>query len=475
MHSGKTENSCESPFGVGSVSETLAANSISTPESREKNEIVRKVSKRRRFTSPEIRRDPAIGQEKQLFSSKEEDRGAEEEISSRAGEKTASTLAATAPPRPPPSTNIVFSRKDESRVRRCTNVHFVTLAGATFEIDERYIPIKVIGHGAYGIVIACKDNVSGGKVAIKKIPGAFSDVIEAKRVLREIKLLLAFDHDNLMCAMEVFRPPSQSKCQDIYIVSALMETDLHRIIYSKQDLTDDHTQYFTYQILRALKYMHSAQVLHRDLKPSNVLLNSNCDLKICDFGLARGIHEESDLTEYVVTRWYRAPEIMLSCQQYSKAVDVWSVGCILAELIARKPLFPGDDYIHQLQLITQKIGTPASEDMAFIRSDRARRFMAHLPLCPKTRWSDLFRGVNAQALDLLDKMLVFNPAKRITVQEALKHPYLESLHCDEDEPVADFKFDFTFDATISSADEARESIFENSGSSESAGELPSPK
>ena len=162
-------------------------------------------------------------------------------------------------------------------------------------------------------------------------------------------------------------------------MSELMETDLHRIIYSRQELTDDHIQYFIYQILCSLKYMHSANVLHRDLKPANVLLNSNCDLKVCDFGLARyvgtvagadndcrlpsvascsGVDERSvDLTEYVVTRWYRAPEIMLSCQEYTKAIDVWSVGCIFAELLGSKPLFPGDDYIHQLRIITDVLGT----------------------------------------------------------------------------------------------------------------------
>jgi serine/threonine protein kinase len=116
-----------------------------------------------------------------------------------------------------------------------------------------------------------------------------------------------------------------------------METDLHRIIYSRQPLTIDHIQYFVYQMLRGLKYIHAANVLHRDLKPSNILVNSNCDLKICDFGLARGVEDEQsgELTEYVVTRWYRAPEIMLACQDYSKAIDVWSVGCIFAELLAR--------------------------------------------------------------------------------------------------------------------------------------------
>jgi mitogen-activated protein kinase 1/3 len=126
----------------------------------------------------------------------------------------------------------------------------------------------------------------------------------------------------------------------------LMETDMHRVIRT-QDLSDDHCQYFIYQTLRALKAMHSANVLHRDLKPSNLLLNANCDLKVCDFGLARSAASQEDnsgfMTEYVATRWYRAPEIMLTFKEYTKAIDVWSIGCILAEMLSGKPLFPGKD------------------------------------------------------------------------------------------------------------------------------------
>lgn len=112
-------------------------------------------------------------------------------------------------------------------------------------------------------------------------------------------------------------------------------------------------QYFLYQLLRGLKYVHSANVLHRDLKPSNLLLNANCDLKIGDFGLARTTSETDFMTEYVVTRWYRAPELLLNCSEYTAAIDIWSVGCILGEIMTREPLFPGKDYVHQLRLITE--------------------------------------------------------------------------------------------------------------------------
>ena len=226
------------------------------------------------------------------------------------------------------------------------------------QVDAKYEFIKAIGHGAYGVVISCRNTETGQKVAIKKIPRAFDDIVDAKRILREIKLLQHLQHENVMGIIDILKPRSFESFEDVYIVSDLMETDLHRIIYSRQDLTDDHVQYFIYQVLRAVKYIHSAKVLHRDLKPSNLLLNSNCDLKVCDFGLARGIDDRTsqDLTEYVVTRWYRAPEIMLSEDDYSMAVDLWSCGCILAELLGRKPIFPGEDYIHQLQCIVEILG-----------------------------------------------------------------------------------------------------------------------
>lgn len=195
--------------------------------------------------------------------------------------------------------------------------------GTTFIVDDRFSYIKKIGQGAYGVVVAANDSKAGSKVGIKKIPNAFEDLIDAKRILREIKLLGFFDHENIISLLDVQLPPSRSGYNDIYIVTDLMETDLHRVVYSRQDLSDDHIQYFMYQILRGLLYMHSANVIHRDLKPSNLLVNKNCDLKICDLGLARGYDRETEnLTEYVVTRWYRAPEVILNSSMYTKQIDV---------------------------------------------------------------------------------------------------------------------------------------------------------
>jgi mitogen-activated protein kinase 1/3 len=211
-------------------------------------------------------------------------------------------------------------------------------------------------------------------VAIKRIHKVFQDLIDAKRILREIMLLRHLGgHENVMGLVDLMTlPPGTTDFRDLYIITELFECDLDRIISSKQPLTESHVQYFIYQILRGLKYIHSANVIHRDLKPSNLLVNANCDLAICDFGLARGISAfESRLTEYVVTRWYRAPELLLENRKYGKEVDIWSCGCILAEILGRKPLFRGRDYLEQLLLIIEKLGSPSQEDLAFIDKPRA--------------------------------------------------------------------------------------------------------
>jgi len=323
--------------------------------------------------------------------------------------------------------------------------------GTTFEVDSRYSFIRSIGHGAYGVVVSAHDKKGekGEKVAIKKVSKAFDDLVDAKRILREIKLLRHFDHENLIHIRDLMVTNAETGLggfNDIYIVSELMETDLHRVIYSRQALSEDHIQYFVYQILRALKYIHSASVVHRDLKPSNLLLNSTCDLKVCDFGLARGLQDiQLQLTEYVVTRWYRAPEIMLACREYTLAIDIWSVGCIFAEMLGRKPLFPGEDYLHQLRLISETVGTPGEGDLHFVTSEKALKFMRGLVIKPRADLSKAYPKANKDALDLLDKMLKFDPKKRITVVDALQHPYLATLHHPDDEPVCESLFEMRDD------------------------------
>ncbi|KAG2211029.1 hypothetical protein INT46_010936 [Mucor plumbeus] len=305
-----------------------------------------------------------------------------------------------------------------------------------FNGGDQYDVIDIVGEGAYGVVCSAVHKPTGQMVAIKRIL-PFDHAMFCLRTLREIKLLKYFNHENIISILDIMKPKSIDDFTEVYLIQELMETDMHRVIRT-QDLSDDHCQYFTYQTLRALKAMHSANVLHRDLKPSNLLLNANCDLKICDLGLARSANSADEnsgfMTEYVATRWYRAPEIMLTFKEYTKAIDVWSVGCILAEMLSGKPLFPGRDYHHQLTLILDVLGTPTMDDFYGIKSRRARDYIRSLPFKKRIPFARLFPNANPMAVDLLEKLLTFNPTKRTTVEEALKHPYLEPYHDPDDEP-----------------------------------------
>ncbi|KAL5581168.1 hypothetical protein UlMin_013610 [Ulmus minor] len=333
--------------------------------------------------------------------------------------------------------------------------------GNLFEITSKYRPpIMPIGRGAYGIVCSVLNSETNEMVAIKKIANAFDNHMDAKRTLREIKLLRHLDHENVVALKDVIPPAIRREFTDVYTATELMDTDLHQIIRSNQSLSEEHCQYFLYQILRGLKYIHSANVIHRDLKPSNLLLNANCDLKICDFGLARPTAENEYMTEYVVTRWYRAPELLLNSSDYTASIDVWSVGCIYMELMNRKPLFPGKDHVHQMRLLTELLGTPSESDLGFVRNEDAKRYIRQLPTHPRQSLDRVFPHIHPLAIDLIDKMLTFDPTRRITVEEALAHPYLERLHDVADEPVCSNPFSFDFEQRPLSEDQMKDMIYQ---------------
>ncbi|XP_065113595.2 mitogen-activated protein kinase 7 [Paramisgurnus dabryanus] len=334
-----------------------------------------------------------------------------------------------------------------------------------FEVGEEYDIIETIGTGAYGVVSSARRRDNGQQVAIKKIPNAFEVVTNAKRTLRELKILKHFKHDNIIAIKDILQPAiPHSAFKSVYVVLDLMESDLHQIIHSRQPLTPEHTRYFLYQLLRGLKYIHSANVIHRDLKPSNLLVNENCELKIGDFGMARGLsasHSEesrSFMTEYVATRWYRAPELMLSLHHYSSAIDLWSVGCIFGEMLGRRHMFPGKNYVHQLQLILSVLGTPPESIIGTIGSDRVRSYVRSLPSKTPESFAILYPQAEPSALDLLGAMLRFDPRERISACQTLEHPYLAKYHDSDDEPVCVPAFDFEFDRQTLSREQIKEAI-----------------
>ncbi|KAI9923186.1 hypothetical protein PsorP6_000331 [Peronosclerospora sorghi] len=325
-----------------------------------------------------------------------------------------------------------------------TDMHTFMVCGAPFTIPRHYQLIKVCGRGAYGIVIAATNLRTGGNVAIKKVIDCIWHPHQLKQILRECRLIRHMAHENVLSLLDLIPPPSYTDFRDVYMTVDLMEMDLHRIIYSKEVLRDDHIRYFLYQMLSGLHHMHRAGVLHRDLKPSNLLINSDCQLKICDLGLARS--KEADdvgMTEYVVTRWYRAPELLLG-SAYGEGVDLWAAGCIFAEMLGRKPLFPGETYVHQLQLIMNVLGVP--EEHSFKENPLAnklkgRQLLSRTQAVAGIDTSTLFPNANPEGLDLLWKMLVFDVDKRISVEEALRHPYLVMYYDEEREnaPVEKFQ------------------------------------
>ena len=368
--------------------------------------------------------------------------------------------------------------------------HSFTISKIKFTIDEKYEFIKQIGLGSFSAVCSCYDRKDNRNVAIKKVTNAFDDLEDARHILREIKMLSFFDHDNIVTLLDVPKPDNKNTYNDVYVITDLMETDLHRVIYSRQELTDEHIQYFIYQILRGTLYFHSAKIIHRDLKPANILANKNCDLKICDFGLDHCkikdddktvqnlidnpslpieysnsiIYDDSkrELNDKNISKWYRAPEAILSPESYDKPVDIWSIGCILAELLGRQPLFPADNYLDELQKIISVLGSPSENDLEFISDQKIKSFVLRLAKRTKQSFNLMFSNANPVALDLLGKMLTFNPKKRYTVEQCISHPYFEGLHDPEQEPTADSTFDFSYDKDSSSKEKLRNMIYEQS-------------
>ncbi|XP_004443094.1 PREDICTED: mitogen-activated protein kinase 15 [Ceratotherium simum simum] len=301
-------------------------------------------------------------------------------------------------------------------------------------VAQRYLLKRRLGKGAYGIVWKAVDRRTGEVVAIKKIFDAFRHKTDAQRTFREIMLLQEFgDHPNIVRLLDVI--PADND-RDIYLVFESMDTDLNAVICKGGLLTDIHRRCIFYQLLRATKFIHSGRVIHRDQKPSNVLLDASCLVKLCDFGLARPLSglpegpEGQALTEYVATRWYRAPEVLLSSSRYTPGVDMWSLGCILGEMLRGRPLFPGTSTLHQLELILETIPPPSEEDLLALGSTYSASVLHRLGARPRQTLDALLPpDTPPEALDLLRRLLVFAPDKRLSAAQALQHPYVRRFHC----------------------------------------------
>lgn len=415
---------------------------------------------------------------------------------------------------------------------------------------------KVLGTGSYGYVVEAQHKQTGKTVAIKRVTSLFEDLIDTKRILREITLLRFMKNQFVVELLDImYDSKNQTQFDTIFLIFECAPSDLKKIIKSNLNLSALDVKLLVYHILCGLKYIHSCAVLHRDLKPGNILLDDHYAIKICDFGLARSVSKQEDeeanpdeinltgmqisdekrldrnkllskgnidklcavekkegngtnstnstvkttntgvaflskqkkpnmankgLSVHVVTRWYRAPELILIEKDYSGAIDVWSVGCIFAELlmmikenaktyVERTPLFPGKfcfplsppdnrnnsikineygfpiDKTDQLNVIFKVIGTPSEEDWSFITDNNGILYLKSLKIRQKMNLKTKFPGSSDDALELLDKMLQFNPQKRITVQEALEYKYFTEVRFPEKEIEADFNLEFEFE------------------------------
>jgi serine/threonine protein kinase len=287
---------------------------------------------------------------------------------------------------------------------------------------DRYLKMEKVGEGTYGVVYKAKDLVTGDIVALKKIRLDAEDEGVPSTAIREISLLKELAHPNIVRLVNVLLIENK-----LYLVFEFLDKDLRK--YSdivKKNMHKMLIKSYLYQLLKGIYFCHQHRVLHRDLKPQNLLIDRKGNLKIGDFGLARAVGIPiRTYTHEVVTLWYRAPEILLGGRQYSTPVDVWSIGCIFAEMVTCSPLFPGDSEIDQLFKIFRCLGTPNEETWPGVSS-----FKDYKPTFPQWAGNHLAKqvpGIEPLGLDLLKRMLVYEPSKRISAREALQHEYFKDL------------------------------------------------
>lgn len=360
-----------------------------------------------------------------------------------------------------------------------------------WDLGGRYELLEMLSKGYYSSVALGKDLVSSEFIAVKQLKRISENQMAARSFLREIKIMKRLNHPNIVKLNRVLKSSSLRMDRSVYILMEYLETDLSKIINSPSYLKRKQIKDIFYQMVCGLSYIHSANIIHRDLKPSNVLLDSELNLKICDFGMSRSIKEpvymnydsstdvssEEDsflpqsrpklkrsLTMHVVTRWYRAPEIILLDENYSYSVDVWSLGCIFGELLQmnkknkldfrdRFPLFAGDSCYplspdmslryepgdlrcsdtDQLNMITEILGTPTEQDLSFLTDSQTLDYLSQLPIKRPQEFEELYPGSTSEELNMLKSMLRFNPSQRVSIEELISNSYFDDVRCRDKE------------------------------------------
>lgn len=290
-------------------------------------------------------------------------------------------------------------------------------------IDD-FVKIEKLGEGTYGVVYKGKNKKTGHIVALKKIRLESEEEGVPSTAIREISLLKELQHPNIVCLEDVLLQESK-----LYLVFEFLSMDLKKYLDSiprDQSMDPMLVKSYTYQIIQGILFCHQRRVLHRDLKPQNLLIDNKGLIKLADFGLARAFGIPVRVyTHEIVTLWYRAPEVLLGSPRYSTPVDIWSIGCIFAEMVTKRPLFHGDSEIDQLFRIFRTLTTPVEDTWPGVSE-----LPDYKPTFPNWKQNTLHQSVKQLdnvGLDLLEKTLIYDPAKRISAKALLVHPYFDDL------------------------------------------------
>ena len=293
---------------------------------------------------------------------------------------------------------------------------------------NKYEVLGVVGEGAYGVVLKCKNKETSEILAIKKFKESEEDESVRKTTIREVKILRMLRQENVVQLKEAFRRKGK-----LYLVFEYVDKNLLEILEeSANGLPPDRVRSYIFQLCKAIEYCHRLEVIHRDIKPENLLVSADHRLKLCDFGFARTIPQKGGaLTDYVATRWYRSPELLLGSTSYGKEVDLWAIGCIMGELTDGQPLFPGESEIDQLYLIQKVLGALTPEQQEVFQKNP--RFVG-LKFPEMTRAETLEKRylgkLTREAVNFMKALLKMDPSQRMTASEALLHPYFSPLRED---------------------------------------------
>ncbi|KND04734.1 CMGC/CDK/CDK5 protein kinase [Spizellomyces punctatus DAOM BR117] len=287
---------------------------------------------------------------------------------------------------------------------------------------EKYQKIEKLGEGTYGIVYKAQNKDTGDIVALKRIRLDNEEEGVPCTAIREISLLKELKHSNIVRLYDVIHTEKK-----LTLVFEYLDSDLKKFLDAYGGDIDVPTlKHLLYQLLKGIAFCHEHRVLHRDLKPQNLLINKKLELKLADFGLARafGIPVRSYSHE-VVTLWYRAPDVLMGSRQYSTSIDLWSAGCIMAEMASGRPLFPGSSIKDQLLRIFKLLGTP--DEKSWPKVKELPDYKPDFPIYPRASLESISSKLDAHGLDLLSKLIEYQPEKRISAERALQHPYFNGI------------------------------------------------